>query len=48
MKKTLAKTVVSLAATALLLGSLGASAELAQCKKGEKWDAATRSCVTKK
>ena len=48
MKKTLAKTVVSLAAAVLLLGSLGASAELAQCKKGEKWDAASKSCVAKK
>ena len=49
MKKTLTKTAAAVAATGLLLASLGASAaDTHKCKKGETWDAGAKKCMVVK
>ena len=49
MKKTLIKTAAAVAATSLLLASLGASAaDTHKCKKGLTWDDGAKKCVVVK
>ena len=49
MTKTFIKTAAAVAATGLLLASLGASAADAhKCKKGESWDAGAKKCAVVK
>jgi hypothetical protein len=44
-----AKTLAAIAATGLLLTSLGASAATThKCKAGEKWDPTAKACVKAK
>lgn len=48
MKNRIAKSITAIAATSLLLASLGVSAATThKCPKGEKWDAKTSACATK-
>lgn len=46
MKNRIAKSIVAVAATSLLLASLGVSAATThKCAKGQKWDTKTSTCV---
>ncbi len=47
MKNRIVKSIAIAAAATVLLTSLGASAATHKCKKGEKWDAPTKTCVVK-
>lgn len=49
MKNRIAKSIVAIAATSLLLASLGVSAASTthKCPTGQKWDTKTSACMAK-